>query len=480
MKQNNSMQSPNTLPVRVRFAPSPTGHLHIGSLRTALFNWLFARHHRGTFLIRIEDTDVERSTKEYEVSLMQSLAWTGIVSDEPIMHQSNRLAIYQQVAAQLMAAGKAYKCFCTQEDLEKKRQRAVQRQDTYQYDRTCRNLAVTQHPENKPYVIRFKVEIDSVQFDFKDLIKGEVSIPSEQIDDFVLLRSDGTVTYNFAVVVDDQEMKITHIIRGEEHLFNTPKQILLYQALGHAIPEFAHIPLILGPSGQKLSKRDGATSVIEYKKEGYMPQALCNYLVRLGWAYKDQEIFTPDEMIQHFSLEGVHSSGAKFDIEKLKWVNSHYIKQLTPEQIIQLFSTAMEKDFVAATPDWTMAQRNSWILLYQDRVGTLKELYDFVMKSYFLPVSYDWEALRKLIAKDAVIILQLLQQELVKLEFDKIKLSETVKAFCKTHDYKMAEISQLLRFVLIGSLSGPSVFEMMVLLGSNEVQKRISIVLAEL
>ena len=201
------MKAPNTLPIRVRFAPSPTGHLHIGSLRTALFNWLFARHHGGTFLIRIEDTDVERSTKEYEISLMQSLAWTGIVSDEPIMHQSDRLLIYQQVAAQLIAQGKAYKCFCSQEDLEKKRQRAVQRQDTYQYDRTCRDIPVDLYPANKPYVIRFKVETDSEQFDFKDQIKGEVSIPSEQIDDFVLLRSDGTVTYNFAVVVDDHEMK---------------------------------------------------------------------------------------------------------------------------------------------------------------------------------------------------------------------------------------------------------------------------------
>ena len=254
----------------------------------------------------------------------------------------------------------------------------------------------------------------------------------------------------------------------------------MYQALDYVIPEFAHIPLILGPSGQKLSKRDGATSVIEYKKDGYLAPALCNYLVRLGWAYGDQEIFTIHEMIQHFSLSGVHCSGAKFDLEKLKWVNSHYIKQLTPDQIMQLFVQDLEKDFIAATPDWTMQQRQAWITLYQDRASTLKELYELVMKSYFLPVSYDWEGLRKLIAKDAVIILQLLQQELVKLEFDKIKLSERVKAFCKTHDYKMAEISQLLRFVLIGSLSGPSVFEMMVLLGSNEVQKRISIVLAEL
>lgn len=466
--------------VRVRFAPSPTGHLHIGSLRTALFNWLFARHHGGTFLIRIEDTDAARSTKEYEESLLQSLAWTGIISDEPLMYQSDRFDLYRDIAQQLMTAGKAYKCFCTEEELQKKREQVVQRQDTYQYDKTCRNMSIEDMPVDKPYVIRFKVDIDSEFFIFNDDIKGEVSIPASQVDDFVLVRTDGIATYNFAVVVDDCQMRITQIIRGEEHLFNTPKQILLYQALGHDIPKFAHIPLILGPSGQKLSKRDGATSVVEYKKEGYLPQALCNYLVRLGWAHGDQEIFTADEMKQYFSLDSVHRSGAKFDIEKLKWINSHYIKQLMPDQIIELFSSELEKDFTSTVSGWTIEQQRAWIALYQDRASTLKDLYEFVVQAYFLPTAYDWESLHALIAKDSLIILQLLQQELVNLEFEKIKLSSTVKAFCKTHDYKMSDISQMLRFVLIGSLSGPSVFDMMVLLGPIEVQKRIAVVIAEM
>lgn len=473
------MTLPTNQTVRVRFAPSPTGHLHIGSLRTALFNWLFARHHGGIFLIRIEDTDLERSTQEYENSLMQSLAWVGINSDEPILHQSQRFALYKKVADQLLAAGKAYKCFCSEEELQKKRERTVARQDTYQYDKTCRDLNPDLALTNRPYVVRFKVETEGSFFVFKDLIKGEVSIPYDQIDDFVLLRSDGIVTYNFAVVVDDAESKITHIIRGEEHLFNTPKQILLNQALGHLVPEFAHIPLILGTSGQKLSKRDGATSVIEYKLNGFLPQALCNYLVRLGWAFGDQEIFTSQEMIAHFSLAGVHRSGAQFDVEKLTWMNGQYIKKLTPDQIIELFLTDLQKDFVKTTQDWTDGQRKAWIVLYQDRVGTLKQLYDLIVQSYFLPETYDWENLRKLIAKDAVIILQLLQQELSTIEFERTKLSDRIKAFCKTHDYKMAEISQLLRFALIGSLSGPSVFDMMVLLGSVEVKKRILVVLAE-
>lgn len=474
------MNSLKNSSVRVRFAPSPTGNLHIGSLRTALFNWLFARHHGGTFLIRIEDTDLQRSTKEFEHSLMQSLAWTGINSDEPMLYQSQRFKIYQDVAQKLLTLNQAYKCFCTEEELQKKRERTVARQDTYQYDKTCRDLSPDQMPENQPFVVRFKVQTQGPSFDFVDIIKGDVSIPSEQIDDFVLLRSDGIVTYNFAVVVDDAESNITHIIRGEEHLFNTPKQILLYQALGQKVPEFAHIPLILGSSGQKLSKRDGATSVVEYKNDGFLPQALCNYLVRLGWAFGDQEIFTLQEMIQHFSLSGVHRSGAKFDMEKLQWMNGCYIKKLTSEEIIELFVKNMNKDLPAITQDWTDAQRNSWISLYQDRVATLKELYDLVVQAYFLPVTYDWENLRKLIAKDAVIILQLLQQELSTLEFEKTKLLQMIKAFCKTHDYKMAEITALLRFALIGSLSGPSVMDMLVLLGPVEVSKRIQVVLAEL
>ncbi len=466
--------------VRVRFAPSPTGHLHIGSLRTALFNWLFARHHGGTFLIRIEDTDRERSTQEFENSLMDSLSWTGIVSDEPMLHQSARFDLYKNVAEQLLAQGKAYKCFCTQEELQKKRERAVAAQQTYQYDKLCRDLNSEQLSENRPFVVRFKVQTDEKDFIVHDLIKGEVSIPADQIDDFVLLRADGIVTYNFAVVVDDAESCISHVIRGEEHLFNTPKQILLYQALGYNIPKFAHIPLILGPSGQKLSKRDGATSVVEYKTEGFLPQALCNYLVRLGWAFGDQEIFSTDEMIEHFSLESVHRSGAKFDMDKLKWINGHYIKLLTQAQIVELFSQNLHKDFVKNTVDLTNEQRESWIKLYQDRVSTLKELYDAIMAAYFLPLRYDWEGLHQLIAKDVIIILQLLQQEFVKVEFEKTEIAARVKSFCKTHDYKMAEISQLLRFVLIGSLSGPSVFEMMALLGSKEVAKRISVVLTEL
>jgi glutamyl-tRNA synthetase len=473
------MTTQNNALVRVRFAPSPTGHLHIGSLRTALFNWLFARHHNGTFLIRIEDTDRERSTKEFEQSLLQSLSWTGIASDELMLYQSQRFDLYRGVADTLLTEKKAYRCYCTQETLQIKRERAIAHQQTYQYDKSCRDLDANFEPKDKPHVIRFKVPMHDAQFVFDDLIKGQIAIPADQIDDFVILRSDGTVTYNFAVVVDDIASKISHIIRGEEHLFNTPKQMMLYYALSQPVPKFAHIPLILGPSGQKLSKRDGATSVVEYKNEGFLPHALCNYLVRLGWASGDQEIFTIQEMIEKFSLSGVHHAGAKFDMEKLKWMNAHYIKQLQPVEIIQLFLKQMDKDLAQKTADWADAQRLAWVALYQDRASTLLQLFDLVTQAYFLPIRYDYAALPESIAKNSNAVLKLLQQELVHADFEKEKLNAQIKQFCKAGAYKMADIAQLLRFVILGSVSGPSVFEMMVLLGSKEMQKRIAAALTQ-
>ena len=460
--------------VRVRFAPSPTGNLHIGSLRTALFNWLFARHHGGVFLIRIEDTDVARSTQEYTDSLLESLAWAGILADEPMMHQKDRMQVYQKYAQQLLQEKKAYKCYCTETELQRKREAAVESLNTYQYDKTCRNKKVE---ENKPHVVRFKVDIHTENFAFPDDIKGQVIIPSEQIDDFVLLRTDGTVTYNFANVIDDQEMKISHVIRGEEHLFNTPKQMLLYRAFGFQAPQFAHIPLILGPSGQKLSKRDGATSVVEYKKDGYLAQALCNYLVRLGWSHGDQELFTQSEMIQFFSLEHVNHSGAKFDFEKLKWVNSCYIKAFTTEEIVDQFLKNLQKNIVDDTSGWTDLQRSAWINLYKDRVSTLKELYDALVKVYLLPTSYDWISLKNVIEQDHVALIDLLQQEVAGWGvLDKQQLSDSIKVFCKKNNYKVSGIAQFLRFVLIGSISGPSVYDMILLLGVQEVKKRMLIV----
>lgn len=464
--------------VRVRFAPSPTGYLHIGSLRTALFNWLFAQRYKGSFLLRIEDTDRARSTKEFEESILKSLAWTGIIPDESIVYQFEHLGLHKKVVELLLQENKAYKCFCSEEYLQEKKDKALSKQQTYQYDKTCRVLDSSSYDENRPYVVRFKINIPTDTFTFHDEIKGDVTVPFEQIDDFVILRSDDTVTYNFAVVQDDHDMKITHIIRGEDHLLNTVKQILLYQALGYDVPLFAHIPLILGDRGQKLSKRDAITSVVEYQKEGYLADALCNYLVRLGWSHGDQEIFTAQEMYDFFSLEGVHTSGAKFDLEKLRWMNAQYIKKHTPKELVELMQKNLVQNIVNRTPLWQEADLLSWIKLFQDRVYTLQELFDELMRAYLLPTSYDWDNLRKIIAKDSIVILQLLQQEFENVEFAKEPLSELLKEFCKSHEYKMANIAQLLRFALIGSTSGASVFDMMVLFGKREVRHRMSHVIS--
>lgn len=465
-------------PVRVRFAPSPTGYLHIGSLRAALFNWLFARHYNGAFLLRIEDTDRLRSTKEYEDSIIQSLSWTGIVSDEPIVYQFARLDLHKKIIDKLLQEKKAYKCFCSEEKLQEKKDRALSKQITYQYDKTCRMLPQDTIDENRPHVVRFIINIPGDTFTFHDVIRGDVTVPVEQIDDFVILRSDESTTYNFAVVQDDHDMRITHVIRGEDHLLNTVKQILLYVALGYDIPVFAHIPLILGDKGQKLSKRDAIISVVEYQKEGFLAEALCNYLVRLGWSHGDQEIFTGEEMSRLFLLEDVHKSGAKFDLEKLRWMNAHYIKKHSSEELVCLLKQNLSQDLVVLTPNWKEEERLQWVALYQDRVHTLQELVAELKRAYSLPTSYDWDGLRKIIAKDSIVILQLLQQEFENVEFAKDQLFALVKEFCKSHEYKMANIAQLLRFSLLGTVSGPAVFDMMILFGKREVRRRMSHVIS--
>src|ERR1700733_99493 len=294
--------------VRVRFAPSPTGHLHIGGMRSAIFNWLFARHNNGSFLLRIEDTDRERSKQEYTDSILASFAWMRIDWDEPVVIQSERAKRHQEVAQKLYAQGKAYYCICTPEQVQDR----LAAQSGFdinfmKYDGLCRNASHTKG------ALRFKIPDDITEVTFHDLIRDTITIGIDQLDDFILVRSDGTPMYNFVVVVDDADMKISHVIRGEEHIANTPKQILLYQACGFPLPYFAHLPMILGPDGNKLSKRDAATGVFEYKQLGYIPDPLFNYLVRLGWSHGDQEIFTREEVIQFFDLAHVGKKGAIFD-----------------------------------------------------------------------------------------------------------------------------------------------------------------------
>ena len=457
--------------VRVRFAPSPTGYLHIGGLRTALFNWLFARHNRGVFLVRIEDTDRERYTQEYEDAIIRSLDWAGIHADEPLVYQFARQPFHQQSLQKLLDSGKAYRCFCSVESLQKKREAAEAAQGFYQYDGTCRTADQTL---DQPYAVRFKVEIDGDVITFKDLIRGEVSLQRNQLDDFIVARTDGSVTYNFAVIEDDHFMQITHVIRGEDHLLNTFKQMLMYQALGYPVPDFAHLSLILGDSGQKLSKRDAATSVDEYRDGGYLPAALCNYLARLGWSHKDQELFSIAELVDLFTLDNVQKKGAIFDLDKLRWINSVHLQNSSAVSLVTSMREQMGRDLAQEFSSWAPEILHHAIGVYQSRVNTLVELHEQLTSLYHAPESYDPQSLEEWIDNQVKNDVQLLQEKLQDVAFEKDELAEVMKQFCKEHGVKMGNIAQPIRIALCGSASGPGLFDMLYIVGRQESLQRLA------
>ena len=456
--------------VRVRFAPSPTGHLHIGGLRTALFNYLYAKNQGGQFLVRIEDTDRERYTKEHEDAIIRSLEWAGIVSDEPLVYQFARQDEHQKALQKLLASGKAYKCFCSAESLQEKREKAEAAQGFYQYDQTCRSA---DQSSDAPHVVRFKVDVQDDVLHFQDLIRGDVSLKRNQLDDFIVARTDGSITYNFAVVEDDYAMKVSHVIRGEDHLLNTFKQILLYQALAYDVPQFAHLPLILSQSGQKLSKRDAAVSVDEYREAGYLPEAVCNYLVRLGWSYGDQELFTKNEMIKFFSLDNVQKKGAVFDIDKLRWLNSVRLQEAQAADLIQKMRSNIDKDLEKECADWSQATVLHVVDQYKSRVQTLGDLHDQIMQLYFAPESYDPESLEQWIDNQTVTYVTLLHEKFGSITFAKDEIMATIKAFCKEQGIKMGQIAQPIRIALCGTASGPGVGDMLMMLGKDESLRRL-------
>lgn len=431
-------------PVRVRFAPSPTGHLHIGSLRAALFNWLFARHEGGVFIIRIEDTDLERSKKEYVDSILDAFKWVGIESDEPIQYQTRRFDLYRGYVEKLIAEGKAYWSDPATE-------------------------------ENGVSVVRFRLPRDRKQVVFNDIIRGDISFDIEQIGgDFVIARADGSPLYNFVVVIDDIDMKISHVIRGDDHISNTPKQILLYEAIGARLPLFAHLPMILGPTGAKLSKRDAATSVIEYRDMGILPDALCNYLVRLGWAHGDQEVFTRHELVDLFALAGVNKSGAIFDMSKLLWMNGVYLKNATALQLIDYLRSVMNIDVEVRCAQWSRSQCECAIELYKDRAATLVELVQVVTSLYdgpgdtIVPVSEGWD-------QNTGILLDELSKRLSGVEMCVASVIEPLmKNLCKERGVPFPAIAKPVRFALTGGLSSPSVYDLIVLLGCEESLRRVA------
>ncbi len=461
--------------VRVRFAPSPTGNMHIGGLRTALFNWLFARHSGGTFLVRIEDTDRERSEEKYIKALLDALLWVGIESDEAPLFQSQRQGSYHAVVNSLLQSGNAYRCFCTSEEVEARVKAAGVTEEFYHYDNFCRNLPLLEN-ETRSYGIRFAIPENIKRVEVSDLIRGHVVFERDQLDDFIIFRSDGTPMYNFAVVVDDNYSEITHIIRGEEHLSNTPKQILLYKACGFTVPLFAHLPMILAPDGSKLSKRHGAVDVLSYRNEGYLPDALINYIVRLGWAHGDQELFTRSEMIASFSIEAVGKKAAIFDHLKLAWMNGVYLRDVSPEVIIQLMaltdSANLFKKILNNNSHETVVEA---LRLYQSRVKTLVELEQEITAFFEGPATYNPEDVAKWVTPGttATLLTTILQVIEPCQPFDALTVGTLIKSLCEQEGLKLVACAQPLRIALTGGASSPGVFELLALLQKEKSLARI-------
>ena len=470
--------------IRVRFAPSPTGDLHIGGLRTALFNELFARHNNGKLLLRIEDTDRERSKAVYTDSIIESLKWAGIVFDEIPIVQSERISHHKKIIEILIQEGKAYKCYCTPEEVaQRNRERGNESLYDNKYDRYCLSLDTIfsksfningQAGGNKPFVVRFKLPFEKGPIAFTDLIRGEVTFDVEQLDDFIITRSDGQPMYNFVVVVDDHDMQISHVIRGEDHISNTPKQILLYQACGYAVPQFAHLPLILGPSGNRLSKRDAATSTLEYRQNGYLPQALINYLARLGWAHGDQEKFSKQEMIGLFELKNVGKCGARFDQEKLDWLNGVYMREMSAQALLNLIIADIDPAVEKKTPYFSEQPRYALIDIYKERVKTVAEIVQSIISVHSAPSSFDVDALEEWITPairthlvSIIAILEAVDPFTIEL------VSQAIKNMAKQLNVKLVMLAQPIRIALLGTSSGPGVFDLVATLGKQETIDRL-------
>ena len=458
--------------LRVRFAPSPTGYLHIGGARTALFNYLLARKEGGTFVLRIEDTDLVRSTQESVQAILDAMEWLGLRCDEGPYYQTERFGLYQQKVVQLLAENKAYRCYCTPEELDAKRELAMQEGRKPKYDGTCRGRS--DHPDI-PHVIRFKLPQPEGQTVVDDLIKGQVTFRHEELDDLIIQRSDGSPTYNFVVVVDDAEMGITLVVRGDDHLNNTPRQILLYQALGYKVPQFAHVPMILGSDKKRLSKRHGATSVMAYKDLGYLPEALVNYLVRLGWSLGDEEIFTMADLIEKFSLEGVGRSAGVFNPEKLLWLNSHYIKSGDPQRLADLLLPFLSEIGVSIEggPDLVKVVRS-----LQERSSTLVEMAEGAAFYYQQEVVFDEAAKTKFISADQKSMLMTVADVLSQqTTFDHSSIETAFATIMERTGLKFGKIGQPLRVVLTGGTASPGIYDILEIIGRERALKRINRVL---
>jgi glutamyl-tRNA synthetase len=459
--------------VRTRFAPSPTGYLHIGGARTALFNYLFARHYGGKFILRIEDTDRERSTPEAIQAILDAMTWLRLDWDEGPFYQTERYPFYKEKIRELLAAGKAYPCVCTPEELDAKRKLAQQEKRKPAYDGTCRppEGVIADLPSGKPYTIRFRSPREGTTV-VADAVKGNVVFENRELDDLIIARSDGTPTYNFCVVVDDIEMGITHVIRGDDHLANTPRQIQLYQAFGQPLPTFAHVPLILGTDKARLSKRHGATSVTAYRDMGYFPEAMVNYLVRLAWSYGDQEIFSREELIEKFTLENVGKAAGVFNPEKFLWVNFTYLKARPLSQLAEEVIP-----FIQAK-GYPVPQDKQWlakmIATLRERAKTLVDLVDQAQFYLTDDITIDDKAVRKFLTADAAKPLSKLIERLAVLDdFSETKIEQTFAAVLQELGLSMGQLAQPARVALTGSTVSPGIHEIIAVLGKERTLKRL-------
>jgi glutamyl-tRNA synthetase len=456
-------------PVRVRFAPSPTGHLHVGGARTALFNWLFARHHRGQFILRIEDTDRSRSTDANIASIIEALTWMELDWDAgpptPGYRQTERQAIYAEHAARLVRGGRAYYCDCSPAELDRAREAAQARGETFRYSGRCRDRRLTAG------ALRLRIPATGTTV-VDDLIHGPVAFEHEQLDDWILMRTDGTPTYNFCVVVDDVTMRISHVIRGNDHLSNTPKQILCYEALDYAVPAFAHVPMILGADRGRLSKRHGATAVQAFRDDGILPEAMVNYLARLGWSHGDQEIFSRDELVRLFDIKDVGASGAIFDLTKLEWLSQHYLKSLSGPALAERLPPFLAAAGLPATvdPDWLGRVAET----LRERAKTLVELVEQGRFYFEPPPAYEARAAPKFFTPDGARRLARLVDRLAALaEFTPALIEAAVRGLTAELGLKLVDLAQLARLAVTGRTASPPIFDVLALVGRDEVLARL-------
>lgn len=460
--------------IKTRFAPSPTGYLHVGGARTALYSWLYARHFGGEFVLRIEDTDLERSTQEAIDAIMDGMNWLDLGWDEGPYYQTKRFDRYNEVIDQMLKEGTAYRCYCSKERLAKLREEQIANNEKPRYDGCCLHNQ-DKHSPDEPHVVRFKNPKEGSVV-FNDAIRGPIEIANSELDDLIIRRTDGAPTYNFCVVIDDWDMEITHVIRGEDHINNTPRQINILKALGAPVPEYAHVSMILGDDGQKLSKRHGAVSVMQYRDDGYLPDALLNYLVRLGWAHGDQEIFSRDEMIKYFTLDAVSRSASAFNTEKLQWLNHHYMNTLAPEYVANYLQWHMENQGIDLSQGPSLVEL---IKLLGDRCKTLKEMAESSRYLYEDFAEFDETAAKKHLRPVARQPLELAKEKIAAItDWTVENVHAAIESTASELELGMGKVGMPLRVAVTGAGQSPSVDATVHAVGQARSLARIDMALA--